>query len=95
MYGSITDEKGAGLPGATVIATHLPTGTQYAVTTRAESIVRAIDAGDRRGTASSEAPVTVTATRMITAAAPAAAVPAETANRLGQGYRRLAVTPRN
>lgn len=36
MYGSITDEKGAGLPGATVIATHLPTGTQYAVTTRAE-----------------------------------------------------------
>ncbi|TAE24029.1 MAG: TonB-dependent receptor [Cytophagales bacterium] len=36
LYGSVTDEKGAPLPGATVIATHVPTGTQYAVTTRSE-----------------------------------------------------------
>lgn len=36
LYGVINDEKGGGLPGATVIATHVPSGTQYAVTTRAE-----------------------------------------------------------
>ncbi|MBC7504550.1 MAG: type IV secretion system protein [Sandarakinorhabdus sp.] len=65
------------------------------MTTRAQAIVRAIDAGDRRGgAAAGDAPITVAATRMITAAAPATAALADTANRLGQGYRRLAVIPR-
>ena len=37
IYGIIQDERsGSGLPGATVVAVHLPTGTQYGVTTRAE-----------------------------------------------------------
>jgi hypothetical protein len=36
IAGVITDESGAGLPGATVAAIHLPTGTPYGVTTRAE-----------------------------------------------------------
>ena len=36
IAGIITDESGNGLPGATVAAIHLPTGTPYGVTTRAE-----------------------------------------------------------
>ena len=36
IAGVISDETGTGLPGATVVAIHLPTGTQYGVTTRAE-----------------------------------------------------------
>ncbi|AQG82321.1 TonB-dependent receptor [Spirosoma montaniterrae] len=36
IYGFIRDDKGATLPGATVVATHQPTGAQYGVTTRAE-----------------------------------------------------------
>ena len=65
------------------------------VATRAQSIVRAIDAGDRRITATTtDAPITVSATRVITAATQQNAAPADTSNRLGQGYRRLAVTPR-
>ncbi|WP_147275680.1 carboxypeptidase-like regulatory domain-containing protein [Adhaeribacter pallidiroseus] len=33
MNGLITDKSGDGLPGATVIAIHTPTNTQYAATT--------------------------------------------------------------
>ena len=36
IAGVISDESGKGLPGATVAAVHLPTGTPYGVTTRAE-----------------------------------------------------------
>lgn len=60
-------------------------------TTRAQAIVNAIDAGDRRGSAGIEPPIAVGTIRMI-GAAPATAAAADTANRLGQGYRRLAVT---
>lgn len=34
IQGMVTDEKGIALTGATVVATHLPTGTTYATTTR-------------------------------------------------------------
>ncbi|MDF7810164.1 TonB-dependent receptor [Hymenobacter sp. YC55] len=36
MNGIITDQSGAGLPGATVIAVHIPTNTQYIAPTNAE-----------------------------------------------------------
>jgi hypothetical protein len=36
MSGVITDQTGAGLPGATVLATHTPTNTQYAAPTNAD-----------------------------------------------------------
>jgi hypothetical protein len=36
IAGIISDGSGNGLPGATVSAVHLPTGTQYGVSTRAE-----------------------------------------------------------
>ncbi|QNP52653.1 TonB-dependent receptor [Hymenobacter qilianensis] len=36
MTGIITDQTGAGLPGATVIAVHTPTNTQYVAPTNAE-----------------------------------------------------------
>ena len=36
VAGVIRDEQGQGLPGATITAVHLPTGTPYGVTTRAE-----------------------------------------------------------
>ncbi|MCB0576275.1 MAG: TonB-dependent receptor [Saprospiraceae bacterium] len=34
LFGLITDANGDGLPGVTVVATHTPSGTGYAVTTR-------------------------------------------------------------
>src|SRR2546423_13021689 len=34
IQGMVKDEKGSGLQGATVIATHLPTGTSYTTTSR-------------------------------------------------------------
>ncbi|WP_082455384.1 carboxypeptidase-like regulatory domain-containing protein [Hymenobacter sp. AT01-02] len=36
MNGIITDKDGAGLPGATVIAVHTPTNTQYVAPTNSE-----------------------------------------------------------
>ena len=36
MSGSVVDEKGEGLPGATVIAIHEPTGSRYGASTRAD-----------------------------------------------------------
>lgn len=36
MSGLVTDKSGSGLPGATVIALHTPTNTQYAATTNTE-----------------------------------------------------------
>ena len=36
VYGNVTDQGRAGLPGATIVAVHQPTGTQYGVTTRTE-----------------------------------------------------------
>ncbi|WP_295655629.1 carboxypeptidase regulatory-like domain-containing protein [uncultured Mucilaginibacter sp.] len=36
MHGVVTDTKGATLPGATVVVTHVPTGTVYSASTRAD-----------------------------------------------------------
>ena len=36
LSGSVVDEKGEGLPGATVIAVHEPTGSRYGASTRAD-----------------------------------------------------------
>ena len=38
MSGTIKDEKGLTLPGATVIATHLPSGTVYSGTTNKDGL---------------------------------------------------------
>ena len=68
--------------------------TPAVTASRAETIVRAIDAGDRRSPSAGAAPIALAATRVITAPAAAPTSVADAGNRLGQGYRRLAVAPR-
>jgi len=36
LHGVVTDSKGATLPGATIVVTHVPTGTVYSAATRAD-----------------------------------------------------------
>lgn len=36
LNGTIADQKGEGLPGATIVAVHVPTGSQYGTVTRAD-----------------------------------------------------------
>ena len=61
---------------------------------RAETIVRAIDSGGRGSPGAGAAPITLAASRTITVPAAGPAGIADAGNRLGQGYRRLAVAPR-
>jgi hypothetical protein len=93
--GSASVDRIAALPVASA-----PAAQPISVTTRAEAIVRAIDAGDRRIidsgdrriSAASDGSVTLAATRTIDAR-PSTTMAADYGNRLGQGYRRLAVAP--
>lgn len=68
--------------------------TPMLTTSRAETIVRAIDTGGRGSGAAGAAPITLTASRGITTSVAAPTSVADGGNRLGQGYRRLAVAPR-
>lgn len=69
-------------------------GMATSTESRAETIVRAIDSGNRGAGSGAAAPAALAATRMITAPAASPATIADAGNRLGQGYRRLAVAPR-
>ena len=77
------------LPSAVTPTAHV--ADSVPVASRAETIVRAIDAGNRRFVTGGSAPTGIPASRTITG--PIAAVPvfADNSGRLGQGYRRLAV----
>ena len=77
------------LPSAVTPTAHV--ADSVTVASRAETIVRAIDAGNRRFVTGGSAPTGIPASRTITG--PVAAVPvfADNSGRLGQGYRRLAV----
>ena len=81
-------EAPASTPRADPVAATSPQG-------RAETIVNAIDAGNRRIAIGSTAGAVagVAAMRTITVAATPAPVIADNSARLGQGYRRLAIAP--
>lgn len=77
------------ISGSGVTSVVLPAATA----SRAETIVRAIGTGDRRSAVAGTSTVVLAATRAVAMPSADAIIVASSANRLGQGYRRLAVAP--
>ena len=86
---AVSSERGPPAPSAPAL--RISDGGPGA--SRAETIVQAIDAGDRRigGSNSNSAPALIPATRTITGPVSATPLLANNNARLGQGYRRLAI----